>query len=151
MGIWHKRAVFSAIIGVLATAGFLAAGWAGDGPGGLVEDTARRNIAAAFVAFGIFGNLIVTYFTRHRPGNPATVVDERDRSIHRIATEVSLRLTVAAVFLGCLILYETNAGIGTISANWVWFIGYGVFLVSNLGWAVPAVLMYAGVGGRAEG
>lgn len=151
MGIWQKRAVINAIIGVMATVGFLVAGFTGGGPGGLVEDTARRNIAAAFVAFGIFSNILVTYLTRHRPDKPSTLVDERDRAIHRISTEVSLRLTVAAVFLGCLILYETNAEAGSISANWVWFMGYGVFLVSNLGWAVPAVLMYAGVGGRAEG
>ena len=60
MALWHKRALFSAIIGVIATTGFLIAGFSGTGPAGLEENSARRDIAGAFVAFGIFSNLVGT-------------------------------------------------------------------------------------------
>ena len=150
MALWHKRALFSAIIGVIATTGFLIAGFSGTGPAGLEENSARRDIAGAFVAFGIFSNLVVLYLTRNRPDSPQTRADERDQAIHRKATEVSLWLTVAGVFLGCLILYETHQNVGDISVNWVWFLGFGTYIVANLGWSIPAVLMYAGVGNRAQ-
>ena len=57
----------------------------------------------------------------------------------------------AAVFVGCLALYETHQEAGALPVNWIWFLGYGVFLLANLGWSIPALFMYAGVGGRAEG
>ena len=151
MGIWQKRAIYSALVAVIAAAGFLAAGFSGDGPAGMAEDTARRNVAAVFVAFGIFTNLIVRYITRHRPDDPRTIVDERDRSIHRAAFEIALWVTVTVVFFGCLLLHELNLETGIISVNWVWFLGYGTLLLANLGWSIPALVMYAGVGGRAEG
>lgn len=151
MSIWHRRAIYSAIVGVIATVGFLVAGFAGDGPGELAEDTARRNVAAAFVAFGIFTNLLVRYLTRPRPDDPRGIVDERDRAIHRHAFEIALWVTVSAVFVGCLALYETHQEAGALPVNWIWFLGYGAVLLANLGWSIPALFMYAGVGGRAEG
>jgi hypothetical protein len=151
MALWHKRAVLSAIIGLIATAGFLISGLSGTGPAGLDEDTPRRDAAGAFVAFGIFSNLLVRYLTRNRPEDPRHRADERDHEIHRKASEISLWLTVAGVFVGCLVLYETHETIGTISVNWVWFLGFATYIVANLGWSIPAVLMYAGVGRRAQG
>jgi hypothetical protein len=151
MVLWHKRALFSAIIGLIATTGFLVAGFSGTGPAGLEEDSTRRDLAGAFVALGIFGNLIVRYLTRQRTGAARTRVDERDRAIERTAFQISLWLTVAGVFLGCLVLYETHQEAGTISVNWVWFLGFATYILANLGWSVPAVLMYAGVGHRAQG
>ena len=151
MALWHKRALLSAIIGVIATAGFLIAGFSGTGPAGLDEDTARRDTAGAFVAFGIFGNLLVRYLTRNRTDDPRRCADERDHEIQRRATEISLWLTVAAVFVGCLALYETHDTSGNISVNWVWFLGFATYIMANLGWSIPAVLMYAGVGQRAQG
>jgi len=149
MALWNKRALISAIIGVIATAGFLVSGFSGTGPAGLEEDSTRRDIAGAFVAFGIFSNLLVRYFTRNRPGHPHTRADERDLGIHRTATEISLWLTVAGVFIGCLVLYEAFKVDGTIPVNWIWFLGFGTYIAANLGWSIPAVLMYAGVGSRA--
>jgi hypothetical protein len=77
-------------------------------------------------------------------------VDERDREIQRAAVEISLWITVACVFLSCLVLYETHESAGDLSVNWVWFLGFGTYIVANLGWSVPALLMYAGVGSRAQ-
>jgi len=150
MALWNKRALISAIIGVIATTGFLISGFSGTGPAGLEEGSTRRDIAGAFVAFGIFSNLVVRYFTRNRSGHPHARSDERDLAIHRTATEISLWLTVAGVFLGCLVLYDTHKMAGDISVNWIWFLGFGTYIVANLGWSIPAVLMYAGVGNRAK-
>ena len=151
MTLWHKRALWSAGIWVVATAGFLIAGLSGEGPGSLVEDSTPRDVAAAFVGAGLLANLLVTYLTRRRKDSPVPQVDERDEHIQKLSLQIALIVTTIGVFLFCIALSDNFQEAGSVPVNWLWFVAWCTLVASNLGQALAAVVLYAGVFERAQG
>ena len=144
MTLWHKRALVSTLIWVVATTVFLLGAFSGDGPAGLEDVSPRRNLAGAAIACGLILHFLVRIITRPRQDKPGTRVDERDREIDNKATQISLGVTVAGIFIGCIMLHDAFQTTGAVPVNWVWFVGYSGFILSHLAWAVLSVIMYSG-------
>jgi hypothetical protein len=145
MTLWHKRALILALVWLVASAGFLAFSLAEDGPAGLIKDSSRRNWAAVFVGSGIALQMVVRIGTRKRADAPVPQVDERDESIHRQSSEIALGLTMAGVFVLCIVLNDTFAETGNVPANWLWFVAWATMAFAHLSQSLVAVVMYTGV------
>ena len=151
MTLWLKRAVFSAAIWTTVAVVFLFAAFAGDGPAGLEEGTSRRNVIAGCLAAGIVGQLLLAYRTRERRGDDRVLVDERDRELVRKGSQFAFAATAIAVFLGCIALDDAYQASGCVPVGWIWFVGYGGWILSYLSPAVATIVFYARAGARGEG
>jgi hypothetical protein len=151
MTLWLKRAVFSAAIWTTVTVIFLFTAFAGDGPAGLEEGASRRNLIAGCLAAGIVGHLLLTYRTRERRDGDSVLVDERDRELVRKGSQFAFAATAIGVFLGCIALDDAYQTTGCVPVGWVWFVGYGGWILSYLSPAIATIILYARAGARGEG
>lgn len=94
MALWHKRAIYSTAVWVIASTIFLVAASSGDGPAELESGSIQRSIG------GLGLHFLIRFLTRHREGCPSTVVDERDKSIDQKATEISRAMTSLVMYSG---------------------------------------------------
>jgi len=145
MTMWHKRALILTAIWIVLGSGFMVAGLSAEGPSTLVEDSPRRNVAAAMVASGILANALVRFLTRKREDWTVPKVDERDEMILQKSSEISLGVTTAIAFIGCLSLNEYFEDLGSIPVTWVWFLAWSIPVVSHLSQSLTATIMYSGV------
>jgi uncharacterized membrane protein len=152
MTTWHKRALISCVIWAVVAAGFTICVLLSDGPGVFTEGTPERNIAAGFVAAGIFSHLVLRYITRQRAGSTGIQIDERDVLISQRSSEGAFAVLAIFVFLSCIVLHDRFQGAGSVPVGWLWILAYASWILGYLSLAVTALVLYTrSGGGHAEG
>ena len=152
MTAWQKRALAGGIIWTVVAAGFLVCVFAGDGPAAFTEGTAARNIAAGFVAAGIFSHLVLRYLTRSRAGSRSLQIDERDIRISQRSSEGAFAALAIFVFISCIALHDKYQDAGSVPAGWLWILAYASWILGYLSLSITSLVMYyRSGGGHAEG
>ena len=151
MTLWLKRAVVSSASWMTVAVIYLFAAFAGDGPAGLEKGEGRRNLIAVCLGVGIVSHLALFHLTRERKDSERVLVDERDREVRRQASHVAFIVTAVAVFLGCIVLDDRFQASGCVPVGWVWFLGYGGWILAYLAEALATVVCYGRADTRGEG
>jgi hypothetical protein len=131
--------------------GFLLCAFTDGGPGALVHGSPPRNTIAAILVLGVLGSVLVRYLTRERSGSDLTLVDERDQTIARQAAMGAFIGTALFVFVFCIGLDDYFEEIGSVPVGWVWFVAYSSWILAYLTQAIVSLILYTGIGARAEG
>jgi hypothetical protein len=151
MTLWRKRALAGSIIWSVVAAGFVISFLSGDGPSGFIKGNARRNIGAGFLAAGIAAHFIVRHLTRRPRKSERVLVDERDESIMRRASEWAFFILALFVFLFSIGLHDAFRSQGSVPIGWLWFLAYSSWILAHCSQSVAALILYHGKSGRGEG
>jgi uncharacterized membrane protein len=143
MTLWRKRALISALIWGAVATGFTASVLYGEGPNAYVEGSLQRNVGAGFLAAGIFGQLILSLFTRRKQRANRVTVDERDERISQRSSEVGFIAVAIGVFLAAIALHDFFRESGCVPVGWLWILAYSSWIVGYFAQAVSALILYA--------
>jgi hypothetical protein len=86
------------------------------------------------------------WLTRRRDG--AVAVDERDDQVVARASQATLVVVLMAVFLLSVGLWEAYRAEGAVPVGWLWFLAYGVIIVTFVVHAVATLVVDARLGGH---
>ena len=139
------RILLALAIWLICAIGFSATVVSQGGPATYADDSARRVIGAAFLAFGIFGAPVMRLLTRGKPGAGSTPRDERDERIGAKATNIGMIVVALVVFAGSIALWETYRDAGCVPVGWMWVMAYATLILSNLAPAIVGLALDLGV------
>ncbi|UCF04726.1 MAG: DUF2178 domain-containing protein [bacterium] len=151
MTLWQKRALLSALIWGIVAAGFLVCFLSGYGPSAFIEGNPRRNIGAAFLAAGILSYTLLLYFTKKRRKARPVLVDERDQTLSRKASEGAFFVLALFVFLFSIALHDAFRDKGSVPIGWLWSLAYSSWILAYLSQAVIALIFYSRMSSHGEG
>ena len=108
---------------------------------------ATRSVLAAVILPGYAINFAIMVWARRarRRGD----IDERDRAVEQRATEISAMVTIVAVYLFGIGLFERHAAAGSVPAGWFYVLAYGTVVMISL--VYPAVSLFLDASGRVDG
>ena len=141
---WLAVAIWS-VVGV----GFAVAFFAWGGPADFGAERVRVVAGAVAIGLGYVGYAAVLWATRGREG--MVVRDERDQQVlarARLATLVILLVAVYALSIG---LWEAYRGAGAVPVGWLWFLAYGVVIVTFVVHAAATLVVDGWLGGHGRG
>jgi hypothetical protein len=102
-----------------------------------------RGFLAAVILPGYIINFAIIAWSRR--GRRAGNIDERDKAIERLATEITFIIMLLTVYLFSIWLYDANAETGTVPAGWFFVLAYGtIALVSLLHPVLTLILDFSG-------
>jgi uncharacterized membrane protein len=143
------RAWFAVVIWALAGAGFAMVFFAWGGPSEYADDRARIVAGAVAIAFGYVGYLVAMWMTRARGG--AVLSDERDAQVVAQASRATLIVVVVSVFALSVGLWEGYREAGSVPVGWLWFLAYGVVILTSVVHGVATLVVDGRLGGDGRG
>jgi uncharacterized membrane protein len=143
------RAWLAVVIWALAGAGFTIAFFAWGGPSEYADDRARIVAGAVAIAFGYAGYLTAMWATRARGG--AVLTDERDAQVVAQASRATLIVVLVAVFALSVGLWEGYREAGSVPVGWLWFLAYGVVIMTFVVHGVATLVVDGRLGGNGRG
>ena len=142
MSYARKNAIIATIVWTVILGGLIAVVL---GPG--VEqftDPERslwRALTAAIILPGFLFNIWLGW--RSKQGKKAGQLDERDDAVARRASEATLIVVTAVIYLTSIILYETHLDSGTVPTGWLYLIAYGTMALVSLVHAAATLVVDA--------
>lgn len=139
------RAWSAVVIWALAGAGFTTAFFAWGGPGEYARDRGRILAGAIAIAVGYGAHYLALWMTRARGG--AVLSDERDAQVVAQASRATLIVVLVAVFALSVGLWEGYREAGSVPVGWLWFLAYGVVILTSVVHGVATLVADGRLGG----
>ena len=98
-----------------------------------------RALTAAIILPGFLFNIWLGW--RSKRGKAAYKLDERDEAVAHRASEITLIVVTAVIYLTSIILYETHLDSGTLPTGWLYLIAYGTMALVSLVHAVATLIV----------
>jgi hypothetical protein len=144
------RSLLAAGIWTVVSIGFGATVLVDGGPATYADDPPRRLVGAIFLAAGIFGNPLMRFLTRSKPGAARVFQDERDEKLGAKATSFGLVVVAMGVFLANIALWDGYEEAGSVPVGWMWILAYGTLILTHLVPALAFLALDLGMVGRGQ-
>ena len=105
-------------------------------------DSKRFIISTSFLIAGYISFFVMLALTRRKKAGDIDR-DERDISIGRKASEITLTIVTGYVFLTCIILYTIYEKINYIPRGWMWFLGYTCIFTGYIAYSAINLILYS--------
>ncbi len=136
----RKKAIIASVTWALVLGGLIASVLSPGASKFVASDHSDwRLLAAAIILLGYAQNAWLGW--RSKRGRRLQELDERDDAIARRASETTLIVVTAVVFLTSIILYETHMEGGTVPTGWLFLIAYGTVSLVSLTHAVATLIL----------
>jgi endonuclease/exonuclease/phosphatase (EEP) superfamily protein YafD len=143
MSYARKNAIIATIIWSLILAGLIIVVL---GPGvNRFTDPERsiwRVITAVIILPGFLLNVWLGWSSKR--GKKLGELDERDEAVARRASEATLVVVAALIYLTSIILYETHIDSGAVPTGWLYLIAYGTIALVSLVHAIATLVIDSG-------
>lgn len=98
-----------------------------------------RSLLASVILPGYLISFAVMWRTRR--GRRAGDIDERDQAVEHKATEITAIITLLAVYLAGMGLFDAHADTGVVPAGWLYVLAYGTIVLVSLAHPLAALIL----------
>ena len=140
LSLARKHALISGSAWLVITVAFLAV-FFHVGPEAFTfeEHKGARLLTAAIILPGYLLNFAL--MARSRRGRRRGELDERDNSVERKASMITLTIMIVAFYLATIGLYEQHREAGAVPVGWMYFLAYGSVALVSLVHPVAALVV----------